>query len=150
MEEQKTQRPTKKQFELLQFIEGFIVEHGYGPSYREIMAGCNYSSVATVAVHVNNLVANGHLIKKDHSARSLELSGNHMPAARVTPGEITPAQEKWLVQQVESRFKAVESSSPSSEQVDDLYVLTGALKVLGLSKPAQSFIHRLSVIKNSL
>ncbi len=67
------QRPTKKQRELLNFIETFVAEHGYGPSYREIMAGCSYRSVATVAVHVNNLVAQGQLRKKNHSARSLEV-----------------------------------------------------------------------------
>ncbi len=31
------QRPTKKQRELLSFIDGFIKGNGYGPSYREIM-----------------------------------------------------------------------------------------------------------------
>ena len=52
---------------------GFIVEHGYSPSYREIMRGCGYTSVATVALHVNNLIKRGHLRKRDHSARSLEV-----------------------------------------------------------------------------
>ena len=54
--EPKTIRPTKKQRELLTYIENFINEHGYSPSYREIMAGQNYTSVATVALHVNNLI----------------------------------------------------------------------------------------------
>ena len=45
-------RPTKKQKELLSFIEAFINEHGYSPSYREIMNGLSYTSVATVALHV--------------------------------------------------------------------------------------------------
>ena len=67
------ERPTKKQYELLSFIETFVAEKGYGPSYREIMAGCNYNSVATVALHVNNLIKKGHLHKKDRSARSLEV-----------------------------------------------------------------------------
>lgn len=34
-----TVRPTKKQKELLIFIEDFITAHGYSPSYREIMQG---------------------------------------------------------------------------------------------------------------
>ncbi len=46
------ERPSKKQFELLAFIENFIAEKGYGPSYREIMRGCDYTSVATVATDV--------------------------------------------------------------------------------------------------
>jgi SOS-response transcriptional repressor LexA len=40
---QATVRPTKKQRELLDFIAAFITEHGYSPSYREIMNGLNYS-----------------------------------------------------------------------------------------------------------
>ncbi len=46
-------RPTMRQKQLLQFIAEFIAEHGYSPSYREIMRGCGYTSVATVALHVN-------------------------------------------------------------------------------------------------
>ncbi len=72
-EEANPTRPTKKQKELLSFIEAFIAEHGYSPSYREIMSSCNYTSVATVALHVNSLIKRGHLLKRDHAARSLEV-----------------------------------------------------------------------------
>lgn len=67
------QRPTKKQRELLNFIDGFIKGNGYGPSYREIMQALDYKSVSTVATHVNGLIARGWLIKKDNSARTLEV-----------------------------------------------------------------------------
>jgi SOS-response transcriptional repressor LexA len=66
-------RPSKKQHELLSYIEGFIKGNGYGPSYREIMRALDYKSVSTVAVHVDGLIATGLLRKKDNSARSLEL-----------------------------------------------------------------------------
>ena len=64
-----TVRPTKKQRELLTFIEHFIGERGYSPSYREIMVGLNYTSVATVSLHVSSLIKRGHLRKRDRSAR---------------------------------------------------------------------------------
>jgi SOS-response transcriptional repressor LexA len=67
-------RPSKKQRELLTFIEGFIKGNGYGPSYREIMRALDYKSVSTVAVHVDGLIAHGLLHKKDNSARSLEIA----------------------------------------------------------------------------
>lgn len=57
-------RPSKKQKELLEYIEAFITQHGYGPSYREIMRALNYKSVSTVAVHVDGLIARGWLHKK--------------------------------------------------------------------------------------
>jgi len=66
-------RPSKKQRELLNFIDGFIKGNGYGPSYREIMRALDYKSVSTVAVHVDGLITRGLLRKRDHSARSLEV-----------------------------------------------------------------------------
>lgn len=66
-------RSSKKQRELLLFIDGFIKGNGYGPSYREVMRALGYKSVSTVAVHINGLIEKGYLRKKDHSARSIEV-----------------------------------------------------------------------------
>lgn len=67
------ERSSKKQQQLLEFIDDFVKQHGYGPSYREIMSGLGYKSVSTVAVHVNGLLAKGYIRKKDNSARSIEI-----------------------------------------------------------------------------
>ena len=69
-----TARATKKQQELLRFVDGFIKGNGYGPSYREVMAVLGYKSVSTVAVHVDGLIAKGYLTKSDKSARSVRLA----------------------------------------------------------------------------
>jgi SOS-response transcriptional repressor LexA len=145
-------RPTKKQKELLTFIETFINEHGYSPSYREIMNGLNYTSVATVSVHVNNLIKRGHLIKRDRSARSLEVVvGGSSPAAatKVKTNQVAPGEEKWLVEKVEHAFSQLESTADAlaENSLDHLYVLIGALKVLGLEGAAQSFMPRLTALK---
>src|SRR5436190_24279710 len=106
----KSIRPTKRQKELLTFIEEFIAANGYSPSYREIMKGLNYTSVATVSLHVNNLINRGHLQKRDHSARSLEVvnpAGIDEP--KVIPKQLKTSEEKWLVEKVELFFKEVES-----------------------------------------
>ena len=95
-----TVRPTKKQRELLVFIGTFIASHGYSPSYREIMAGLNYTSVATVALHVNSLIKRGHLRKRDYSARSLELT-NPTETMPIPTNQVNPGEEKWLVDRVE-------------------------------------------------
>lgn len=138
-------RPTKKQRELLTFIEEFIGEHGYSPSYREIMTGLSYNSVATVALHVNNLIKRGHLVKRDHSARSIELV--QQAETSIKTNEIKPGEEKWLVEKVEYFFAKAEQGAPTQEQLDELYVLIGSLKVLGLDGAAHSFIPRLSSLK---
>lgn len=86
-------RPSKKQRELLNFIDGFIKGNGYGPSYREVMRALDYKSVSTVAAHIDGLITRGYLRKKDNSARSLEV---------VAQSAITPAVSrefahiKWL------------------------------------------------------
>lgn len=143
-------RPTKKQRELLTFIAAFIAEHGYSPSYREIMTGQNYTSVATVALHVNSLIARGHLRKRDRSARSLEVVSveEELP---LKSNEIKPAEEKWLIKKVEYYFEKLESSGQVDPvALDELYVLVGALKVFGLDGAVQSFLPRLGALKQRL
>lgn len=142
-----TVRPTKKQRELLGFIENFINEHGYSPSYREIMNGLSYTSVATVALHVGNLIKRGHLRKRDRSARSLEVVRPSEPA-KITSNQIAPGEERWLVEKIEHAFAQLENSGELLEaSLDQLYVLVGALKVLGLEGAAQSFMPRLAALK---
>jgi len=151
-----TVRPTKKQRELLNFIEQFIGEHGYSPSYREIMTGLNYTSVATVALHINNLIKRGHLRKRDHSARSLEVVPSSpddvtpMPA-KADASSVKPGEEKWLVEKVEHLFQEAEALGElTQEHVDQLYILVSSFKVLGLDGAAQSFMPRLSSLKQKL
>jgi len=142
-------RPTKKQKELLTFIEQFIAEKGYSPSYREIMKGLNYTSVATVSLHVNNLIRRGHLQKRNHSARSLEvLKPTGEGTAQVVPKQLKTDEAKWLVEKIELFFKEAETAPKIIEQeLDKLYVLIGALKVLGVEGAANGFIARLAELK---
>jgi SOS-response transcriptional repressor LexA len=144
----KTVRPTKKQRELLAFIEQFIGQHGYSPSYREIMNGQGYTSVATVSLHVNSLIKRGHLRKRDYSARSLEVV-TPTDVTKTTNNQISVGEEKWLIEKIEHLFQQVEQMAEGAAQatIDELYVLVGALKVLGLEGAAQSFIPRLSALR---
>lgn len=140
-------RPTKKQGELVRFVSEFIGIHGYGPSYREIMRGCGYSSVATVAEHINNLITRGHLRKRNRSARSLEVLSIPEPD-KVVVKNLNESEEKWLVEKVELFFKEAESVNVLEQgMLDQLYVLVGALKVLGLEGPAYAYIRRLTEVK---
>ena len=151
MNEKQTEpvRPSKKQRELLSFIEAFITEHGYSPSYREIMAGCNYTSVATVSLHVNNLIKRGHLLKRDHSARSLEVVGaKDQP---VSTNVVKPAEEKWLIEKIDHFFREAEQASQNPEtDIANLQILISALKVLGLDGAAQSYTQRLADLRATI
>lgn len=150
-EQQTLVRPTKKQRELLEFIASFITEHGYSPSYREIMNALNYNSVATVALHVNNLIKRGHLRKRDYSARSLEVVELEAEQKPLATNYVKISEEKWLVDHIEQKFKECEhDSTPKNSDIDALYVLVGALKVLGIDGAAQSFMPRLNELKQKL
>lgn len=117
-------RPSKKQRELLSFIESFIKTNGYGPSYREIMRSLDYKSVSTVAVHIDGLITRGLLRKKDNSARSLEV---------ITGESAHPDDEhvKWLKRHIKKR--EVVNSEKSKKEVA---TLTAALKIL-LDQPEE-------------
>ncbi|MCA9333186.1 hypothetical protein KDA00_04940 [Candidatus Saccharibacteria bacterium] len=136
-------RPTKKQFETLEFIKNFINEHGYSPSYREIMNGCNYTSVATVALHVGNLIKRGHIIKRDRSARSLEI----VNASDVKSVEKNYSHE--LIKEIEERFKSLEKEM-SDEILNEVYVLVGALKILGHVDAARAYAGRINNISRDI
>lgn len=113
-------RPSKKQRELFEFIRDFIREHGYGPSYREIMRALDYKSVSTVAVHVDGLIARGMLRKTDHSARSLEVVDDELPSKDPRNDHI-----KWLKREIQKRDAKTDDRSKKQT-----LVLVSALDIL--------------------
>ena len=68
-----TKQITKKQQEVLQFIKKYTVEHGFPPSIREICAGLDLSSPATVHVHLKHLEEAGCIRKTNSKFRTIEV-----------------------------------------------------------------------------
>lgn len=120
-------RPTKKQRELLNFIDGFIKGNGYGPSYREIMRALDYRSVSTVATHVNGLIVRGWLVKKDNSARTLEVVMNKELGGLSQEGAVVSTAS----QEIAKKIQALKSDDKESN-ADDIATLEKALDILGL------------------
>ncbi len=123
-------RATKKQQELLQFIDGFIKGNGYGPSYREIMRALGYKSVSTVAVHVDGLIARGYLRKRNHSARSIEVVSLRVATPPRVPTDSTVIAEHilWLEYEVETR-RLIATDDPAV--AEELATLEAALRIFG-------------------
>ena len=140
------ERSTKRQKELLDFVDAFIQQHGYGPSYREVMVGLNYKSVSTVAIHINGLIEKGYLRKRDNSARSLEVVSTQFKGGPAPQKGPTAAQEKWLVSAIDERF-ARYAQGPTQMTLDELYVLIGTLKILGLDGAHEAMKVRLSKLR---
>lgn len=68
--------PTRKQKELLDFIDSFTDDHDVSPTYREIADALGLSSVASVAQRIDNCVEAGFLEKHPREARSLRVVSN--------------------------------------------------------------------------
>lgn len=66
---------TPKQKQILGFVEEFVKKNDYSPSYREIADHFGFSSVSTVAEHIENLKLKGYLAADDSSYRSLRVTG---------------------------------------------------------------------------
>lgn len=64
---------TKRQKEILDFLELFLAEYGYPPSYEEIARNFGYTSLATVHEHLENLRQKGYIRKSYNASRSIEL-----------------------------------------------------------------------------
>lgn len=72
---------TKRQKQIIDFIQEFTEENGYAPSYREIGDHFGLSSTATVAEHVQSLQNKGYLKMDPNEARSIEIIDDEKAAA---------------------------------------------------------------------
>lgn len=73
---------TKKQRQILDYVDSFVESNGYSPSYEEIAEHFGYNSLATVHEHLTNLEQKGFLRKNYNKSRSLEVvrADLHAPA----------------------------------------------------------------------
>src|SRR5512132_4441961 len=73
---------TKRQKQVLDFIAGFVDEHGYCPSYEEIARGLDLASLAPVHKHISVLESKNYLKRGFNQSRSLELSAKYLQELR--------------------------------------------------------------------
>jgi repressor LexA len=64
---------TKRQREILDYLNEFIQDHGYAPSLEEIGRRFGLSSLATVHKHLTNLQEKGFIKRSWNRSRSVEL-----------------------------------------------------------------------------
>jgi repressor LexA len=64
---------TRRQREVYDFISDFVQKNGYAPSFEEIGAGLDLSSLATVHKHISNLEKKGLLTRDYNKSRSIDL-----------------------------------------------------------------------------
>jgi repressor LexA len=76
---------TKRQKEILDFLEEFLGDNGYPPSFEEIARHFGFTSLATVHEHLENLKQKGYIRKSYNASRSIELlpTGMHVAAVEL-------------------------------------------------------------------
>ncbi len=64
---------TRRQKEVIDFLEAFVARNGYSPSFEEIARGMGLKSLATVHKHITNLEKKGMLDRVHNRSRSIDL-----------------------------------------------------------------------------
>jgi len=64
---------TRRQKEILDFLEAFVSRNGYSPSFEEIARGMSLKSLATVHKHITNLEKKGMLDRVHNRSRSIDV-----------------------------------------------------------------------------
>ena len=74
---------TKRQREILTFLQTYAEDRGYAPSFEEIAEQFNYNSLATVHEHLSNLERKGYIKRSYNESRSIEILPSEAFAAAV-------------------------------------------------------------------
>ena len=77
---------SEKQDRILEFIQGFLDEHQYPPTVRDIQGGCEISSTSVVDYNLRILQREGMLKRQNEVSRGIELLGS---AKRTTSNMVT-------------------------------------------------------------
>lgn len=73
---------TRRQRDVLDFIEAFVEKERFNPTFQEIADGLGLKSLATVHKHVTNLRNNGFIKHVGHGKRGLEITTPDVLEAR--------------------------------------------------------------------
>jgi len=71
---------TRRQREILDYLNGYLEANEYAPSFEEIARHFNYNSLATVHEHLTNLERKGYIKRTYNESRAIE----------VLPSEVNP------------------------------------------------------------
>jgi repressor LexA len=115
-----------RQKRILEYIETYIVAHGFPPSIREIGDKVGISSTSVVNYHLNKLTEKGMLEREGRVSRGLKLSTN-LPPLRlpvlglIQAGETIPVLETQTVAEAQDWIEVARQIVPGRK--GDLYAL---------------------------
>ncbi|MES2124406.1 MAG: transcriptional repressor LexA [Gemmatimonadota bacterium] len=135
---------TRKQREILDFLESAINRNGFAPSFEEIAEQFGYQSLATVHEHLSNLEKKGYIRRGYNESRAIEvlpprgsagateipLLGSvaaGYPIESLMSGEVVPVPDSMLPRRGPNYALRVRGESMIDEQIldGDLVVVNG-------------------------
>lgn len=126
--------PTRKQKELLDFIDSFTDDNDVSPTYREIADALGLSSVASVAQRIDNCVDAGFLEKHPREARSLRVVSNedNSDTARLFRQKIAALNAQEAAEGRDPSISESDLSLTKRSVNEQITVLKKAAKILGI------------------
>ncbi len=126
--------PTRKQKELLDFIDNFTDDNDVSPTYREIADALGLSSVASVAQRIDNCVDAGFLEKHPREARSLRVVSNedNSDTARLFRQKIAALNAQEAAEGRDPSISESDLSLTKRSVNEQITVLKKAAKILGI------------------
>ena len=64
---------TRRQHEIFMYLQGYIADNGYAPSFEEIARHFSFTSLATVHEHLTNLERKGCIRRAHNESRAIEI-----------------------------------------------------------------------------
>jgi repressor LexA len=127
---------TKRQREILKYLQGYSEENGYAPSFEEIARHFNYNSLATVHEHLTNLERKGYIKRSYNESRAIEILPSDVfpraidlplygtvaagaPIEAVAGSETISVPEEFARQRGEHYVLKVRGNSMIDEQIRD-------------------------------
>ena len=74
---------TERQKQILEYIENFIKDHGYSPTFEEIREHFSFASINSVQKHISALVKKRYLSKEEHINRGISLMPEETGAVEI-------------------------------------------------------------------
>jgi len=93
---------TDRQAQVLQFITGYLSDHGYPPTQREIMRRFKIKSTKGVDRHLEALEKKGYLTRTRRGARALEVHGLSQSRGIPVVGRVAAGQPILAEENIEA------------------------------------------------
>ena len=112
---------TKRQKEVLDFVENYSQKKRYAPSFEEIRKQLKLASVSTVHFHISKLKEGGYLGKIENKARAISITSREPMVQIPLLGTISAGEPIEAIQEKEM-IAVAKSRLPSSSEIYALRV----------------------------